>query len=155
MKSIIKGLFMTLMMCVCLTSCRDDAELPDRGPVVHPEIETAGVYSGIWTRVNTTTNVEDVVPGTMTLTAGDKAYVTEINIKADDIKLDLTSVANIAPGGPGYMYQNTMKTNPFGNIFSGNITKDFEIDIFFKVTTKEGRKSITYRYSFKGKRGGA
>lgn len=153
MKSIIKGLFMTIMMCVCLTSCRDDAELPDRGPVMHPEIETAGVYSGIWTRVNTTTEAEEVVPGTMTLTAGSEAYITEINIKADELNLDLTAMANIAPGGVGYQYQNTVASNPFGNIFSGNITKDFEIDIFFKISIKEGRKTTTYRYSFVGKKG--
>lgn len=144
---------MTIMMCVCLTSCRDDAELPDRGPVMNPEIETAGVYSGSWTRLNTTTNEEVVVPGTMTLKAGNEHYVTEISIKASDIDLDLTSPANITPGGKGYMYQNTMTDNPFGNRFSGNITNDFQIDLFFKVTIKEGRKSTTYEYSFVGKRG--
>lgn len=152
MKTIIKGLFMTIMMCVFLTSCRDDAELPDRGPVMNPEIETAGVYSGTWTRRNTTTDTEEVVPGTMTLTAG-STYVTTINIKADGLQLDLTSPANIAPGGKGYMYQNTKNDNPFGNIFSGNITKDFQIDIFFKITIKDGRKTTTYEYSFVGKRG--
>lgn len=153
MKTIIKGLFMAIMMCVCLTSCRDDAELPDRGPVTHPEVETAGVYSGTWTRLNTSTDAEEVVPGTMTLKAGDKNYVTEINIKADDISLDLTAMANIAPGGVGYVFQNTMSTNPIGNIFNGSITKDFEIDMFFKVTIKEGRKTTTYKYSFTGKKG--
>lgn len=143
---------MTIMMCVFLTSCRDDAELPDRGPVMHPEIETAGIYSGTWTRVNTTTNEEEVVSGTMTLKAGDKNYVTEINIKADELKLDLTAMANITPGGKGYMYQNTATDNPFGNRFSGNITNDFQIDLFFKITITEGRKKTTYEYSFIGER---
>lgn len=153
MKSIIKGLFMTIMMCVFLTSCRDDAEFPDSGPVMNPEIETAGVYTGTWTRVNTTTNEEEVVPGTMTLKAGNSAYVTEITIQSTDLNLDLTAMANITPGGKGYMYQNTMTDNPFGNRFSGNITKDFQIDIFFKVTITEGRKKTTYEYSFVGKKG--
>lgn len=144
---------MALMMCVCFTSCRDDAEMPDSGPVMHPEVETAGVYSGIWTRVNTTTEAEEVVPGTITLKATDDVYITEINVKAEDLNLDLTALANIAPGGSGYMYQNPMPSNPIGNIFSGNITKDFEIDIFFKISIKEGRKTTTYRYSFKGQRG--
>lgn len=152
MKTIIKGLFMAVMMCVCLTACREDAELPDRGPVTHPEVETAGVYTGTWTRLNTSTDTEEVVPGTMTLKAGEKNYVTEVTLKADDINLDVTALANIAPGGVGYVYQNTMPSNPVGNMFNGSITKDFEIDIFFKITIKEGRKTTTYKYSFTGKR---
>lgn len=143
---------MALMMCVCLTSCRDDAELPDRGPVTHPQIETAGVYTGTWTRLNTLTDTEEVVPGTISLKAGENNYVTEITLKADGIDLDRTALANIAPGGVGYVFQNTMPTNPIGNIFNGSITKDFEIDIFFKITIKEGRKTTTYKYSFTGKR---
>lgn len=144
---------MTLLMCVCLTSCRDDAELPDRGPVVNAGTETAGVYTGTWTRLNTTTEVADVVPGTMTLKAGENPYYTVITISAPEISLENTAMANITPGGKGYMYQNTMTDNPFGNRFSGNITSDFQIDLFFKITIKEGRKTTTYEYSFKGKRG--
>ena len=110
MKSIIKGLFMTLLMCVCLTSCRDDAELPDRGPIVQAGTETAGVYTGTWTRLNTTTDVTDVVSGTMTLKAGENPYYTEITLSAPEISLDKTAMANITPGGKGYI--SLLNTTP-------------------------------------------
>lgn len=150
MKTIIKGLFMAALLCVSFTSCRDDAELPDRGPVMHPEIETAGVYNGTWIRTNTSTNVEEAAAGTMTLVAGDHAYYTSINIKAVALDLDRTAMANIVGHGEGWAFQNTDDTNPFGNIFSGTISKEGVIKIYFKNTIVDGRKRTTYEYSFEG-----
>ncbi len=147
---------MALMMCVCFTSCRDDAEIPDHGPVMNPELETAGTYTGEWTRVNTSTEVPETYPGTIVLTATDQNYISTMQVKCDGIGLDQTKNINITPGGQGYMYSNVLGMQLPGadkpSIFSGNITKQGEIDIYFQATFKEGRKTTTYRYSFIGKK---
>ena len=147
---------MAFMMCVCFTSCRNDAEIPDHGPVMHPETETAGVYTGQWTRVNTSTEAAETLDGTITLSATDQAYISTMQAKCDGINLDVTKNINITPGGQGYMFSNVLGLDLPGADkaapFYGNVSKQGEIDIFFQATFREGRKTVTYRYTFVGKK---
>lgn len=138
-------------MCMTFTSCEDDAEIPDHGPAMNPEIETAGVYSGTWTRIDMTTNEESTADGTLTFVAGQEAYTTTVTATCPTFSLNLTSAANIAPGGQGFIYYNVIKeTNGFGVIFSGNITTAKVADIYFQITQRDGRKTKTFKYSFSG-----
>ena len=67
----------------------------------------------------------------------------------------MSAVANIAPGGPGYMFSNVNKDgNGFGTEFSGRINKgDMSIYLTYKKTVKiSAIKSATYTYTFNGVR---
>ncbi len=145
---------MAALICLSFTSCRDDAELPGRGPVVHPEIETAGTYTGNWTRVDLSTNEEVVVPGTITLTASDRAYVSQINVNSPGIDLDRTAMCNVSAFSNGYWFYNTDPNTDIKGQFKGTISLQGEIDIYFQNSFKEGRKTITYTYSFTGVKAG-
>ena len=141
MKNILKGLFFASLMCLIFTACRDDAETPNPGPAGHPEIETAGVYEGTWTRQQS--GKEEIISaiGTLTFEAGEYAYVT-----------NRTTAANIAPGGDGYMFHNTLNTNGFLGIFGGSISKAGVASLKYQATVRDGRKTVTYIYTFDGEK---
>lgn len=151
MKNIFKYLFLTVAMAFSLASCDGDAEIPDRGPVAHPQEETQGTYTGEWTREEIGVEGISTTTGTAVLTPGTDNYVTNITISCPDFNIDMTSAANITPGAEGYMFHNPTSTNGFGAIFQGTITKkDMSIWLSYKKTVKEGRKNHTYIYNFYG-----
>ena len=152
MKNILKGLFFASLMCLIFTACRDDAETPNPGPAGHPEIETAGVYEGTWTRQQS--GKEEIISaiGTLTFEAGEYAYVTNITGKCPEIEFDRTTAANIAPGGDGYMFHNTLNTNGFLGIFGGSISKAGVASLKYQATVRDGRKTVTYIYTFDGEK---
>lgn len=155
MKNIFKILLPAVAMIFSLSSCDGDAEIPDRGPVAHPQEETKGIYTGEWTR-SYEENLETISAtsaGTAEFIPGDANYVTSIAISCAEFDIDLQSNANISLGGEGYMFHNTVNTNGFGAVFQGTIRKsDMSVWLTYKKTVKEGRKSVTYTYVFNGKR---
>lgn len=153
MKNIFKTLFLSTAMIFALASCDGDAEIPDRGPVAHPQEETKGTYTGDWTREEVGVEGMTTTTGSASMTPGTDDYVTNIAISCPDFGIDMTSAANITPGGEGYMFHNPVATNGFGAIFQGTIKKeDMSIWLSYKKTIKEGRKNHTYIYNFYGKR---
>ena len=153
MKNIFKLLFVVLTMTLSLSSCRDNAEIPDHGPIVHPQEDVQGTYTGEWTKTEAgSTNVE-TGSGSLVFAPSDINYVTNVTVSCPDLDLNLSSVANIAPGGEGYFFSNTVKTNGFGAEFSGSVKKsDNTVWLAFKKTVKVGIKSRTYTYTFNGKK---
>lgn len=144
---------MTFVMVCCLPACRDNAEIPDHGPVVHPQEEAKGIYTGEWTRTDEGTGIVTTASGTMELTPSEYNYVANVSVKCAEINLDLSAPANITPGGQGYQFSNPEKDNPLGAIFVGDIKKsDMSAFMTFRLTVKEGRKTYTYLYVFNGKR---
>lgn len=144
---------MVVVMACTLPACRDNAEIPDHGPVVHPQEEAKGLYVGEWTKVEQGVENVETAPGTMELTPSEYNYVTNVAVKCEEFKLDLTSTANITPGGLGYQINNGVKTNGFGVEFAGGVNKsDMSGWIQFKQTVKVGLKNKVYIYSFNGKR---
>ncbi len=144
---------MALVMVCCLPACRDNAEIPDHGPVVQPQEEAKGIYNGEWTRTDVKTGVVVTGAGTLEITPSEYNYVANISVKCDDMKLDRSAPANITPGGQGYQFSNPEASNSLGNIFIGDIKKsDMSAFMTFKITVKEGRASNTYLYVFNGKR---
>ena len=153
---------MAALMCLSFSSCREDAEIPPTGPAGEPQVASAATYAGTWTRLNTTTNVETVSEGTITLAAGEFYAVSVITAACPDFaEFPLTSTTNITYGGRGFFYANIytgdatagIEGNGFGAPFSGEIYTDvnpWEINIFFQITTREGRTTVTNRYSFVG-----
>ena len=144
---------MALVMACTLSACRDNAEIPDHGPVVHPQEDAKGLYVGDWTIEEAGSPDVRILPGTMELTPSEYNNVTNVTVKCEEEKIDLTSGANITPGGEGYFIANGVKTNGFGAEFSGAVNKsDWSAWIRFKKTVKVGIKSRTYTYTFNGKR---
>lgn len=153
MKNIFKILFVATALTFSLTSCRDNAGIPDHGPVVHPQEDVKGTYNGDWTRSEVGTTDEIGGSGYLVFTPGDVNYVTSIAANCTDLEIDMESVANITPGGEGYFFNNTQATNGFGAVFSGSINKsDNTVWLSFKKTVKVGIKARTYIYTFNGKK---
>lgn len=153
MKNIVKGLILAATLVFSLSSCREDAEIPDRGSIAHPQDDVQGTYTGTWTRQEYGTDNVSTANGTAVFTPSDSNYVTDITISCAEMSIDFTSVANITPGGEGYMFHNPVATNGFGAIFQGTIKKsDMSVWLSFKKTVREGRKTYTYIYDFNGVR---
>lgn len=138
------------------TSCSDDDE---DNPISHsttPEIETAGTYTGTWTKEqvggDTTTG-----SGTLTLSATDAEgkstkNVTYVTVKCAEMDLDKSSTANITFANDFYWFNSMTITNGFGTKFSGKINADGNATIAFTLVQKVGRKTYTFNYSFEGKK---
>lgn len=146
-------MFLASLLALFLSACEKDAELAYSGPVTHPQEEVKGTYNGEWTRQEL--GKEDILTssGTVTFTPGEENYVAYIGVECAQFDLSMTSITNIAPGAQGYIFYNTSSSNGFETIFRGDIKKaDMSVDLSFKKTVKEGRKSYTYIYSFHGVR---
>lgn len=153
MKNIIKCLCLAFSLMLSMASCRDDAETPDRGPVTHPQEEVKGVYFGQWSRQQEGKDEISYASGTLEFTPAENNYVTNVIVKCSEFNIDMASVANIAPGGVGYMFSNVNKDgNGFGAIFYGTVDKsDMSVNISYKKTVKINPiKSATYVYTFNG-----
>lgn len=151
MKNILKIFFVALAMTFSLSSCRDDAGIPDHGPVTHPQENVQGTYNGEWTRSEIGSDELISGVGSLVFTPGEYNYVTSITAKCAELEIDMTSVANVTPGGEGYFFTNTQAVNGFGAVFSGSIKKsDNTVWLSFKKTVKIGIKSRTYIYTFIG-----
>lgn len=150
MKKIFKCLLLAAAMTVSFASCRDEAELPSTGPVAHPQEDTAGTYTGTWSRQEFGKEEITTATGSAVFTASQTNYVTNIAVTCADMNIALESAANITPGGPGYMFHNSLAANGFGAVFSGTVSKAGEVNLSFKKSVKEGRKTYTYTYTFNG-----
>lgn len=156
MKKIICGMLFLLAAGMGFTSCSDDDE---DNPISHsttPEIETAGTYTGTWTKEqvggDTTTG-----SGTLTLSATDAEgkstkYVTYVTVKCAEMDLDKSSTANITFANDFYWFNSMTITNGFGTKFNGKINADGSATIAFTLVQKVGRKTYTFNYSFEGKK---
>lgn len=151
MKNIFKALFVAIAMTFSLSSCRDNAEIPDHGPVVHPQVDVQGTYNGDWTKSELgTENVETGI-GSLVFTPSEENYVTNIQATCATLAIDQTSAANISPGGEGYFFSNTLAENGFGAVFRGSVKKsDNTVWLSYKKTIKQGIKSRTYIFTFNG-----
>lgn len=160
MKNILTVLFVALAMSFSLSSCRDNAEIPDHGPVTHPQEEVQGTYNGEWTRSEV--GVDEIISdhGTLVFSPSEYNYVTSItatsvsldlDVSTKDVDLSMTTLANITPGAEGYIFSNTQAVNGFGTVFSGSVKKsDNTVWLSFKKSVKSGIKTRTYTYTFNG-----
>lgn len=149
MKNIFKSVLFAVALCFGATACNDDeVGYIDPGTPQNPEKEVAGTYTGTWTQ--TYNGVETTATGTITLTPGDNAYVTIVNVKCDDFNIDLTGPANIVKQSAGYIYYNREAGgNGFGVTYYGRVV-DGVASISFTRTVKEGRLTYLYDYTFAG-----
>lgn len=145
MKKIIFAI-VALVATLSLSSCKDEVEYVSPGTPSNPEQTTAGVYAGTWTRTNTSDNTVVEGQGTLTLVAGESAYITNVTAVCAAIDMDYTSTANITPAMAFY---SSMSTNGFGTPFNGKADGKVA-SISFQKTVREGRKTSTFKYEFSG-----
>lgn len=148
----IKGLFLSIIVCLSFSSCKEEVGLPDNGTPNNPEVASAGTYVGTWTRTSTTGEVL-TADGSITLTADDR-YVTTVTISCPDIEAidNLSSRANISQNALGYGFLNRLTENGLATPFTGLITSDFVGTMNFRKTVRDGRKSVTYTFDFNGEK---
>jgi len=153
-----KILFALLAMAtLTFSACNEDPGVLEPGNPVCIAAKVAGTYQGTWTQVQADTDNEPVqYSGTLTFTQAEaenydgsvtlQDYIVNVKAECQELSLDGTEVANIAPNG---VFFNTVKTATFGNEFSGKISNDVAT-ISFSLTKKQGRKQYIYNYSFSG-----
>ena len=151
MKKILFPLFVALAFGFTFAACSDDDD-EGRSFSSTPEIESAGTYTGTFTRVQDGTTDTLTAPGTVTLTATDSAYCTDVAFAAAGFDLDAKSVANISHADDGYVFTNSSTSNGLGAAFQGRIDASGTLTSSFNITQKEGRKTYVYHYSFTGNR---
>lgn len=149
MRNIIKTLFLFLI-CSGLSSCHDEVGYIDPGPQGNPEKAVAGTYVGTWTQTLQSTGAVETGEGTIILTPGDQAYITEVKVSCPDLKIDMESLANIVNNSDGYTYYNQeQKNNGFGVAFQGSV-KGNEASIKYTKSIKVGLKQSIYVFTFTG-----
>lgn len=147
-------------LVLTLSSCRDEAEIPDHGAAANPEKEVAGTYVGTWTKstVGSTADPE-VVNGSVVLTATNEAYIVNVKIESENDALGFTNTtnftadnsnANVVKKSAEYVIYNTLATNGLGTSFTGSVSFGGEVALEFTKTVKSGRKSYVYSYVFSG-----
>jgi len=151
MRNILKTMFLAFTVCLAFTACSDDEDgVANPGAPVHPEIETAGTYTGTWSRTLLgSTDDPKTAAGTLVLEASENAYVTKVTASCPDLAVDYSALANITPN---YSFNNnvaTSETNTFGVTFGGAV-KDNTATISFTKSVREGRKTYNYNYTFEG-----
>ena len=152
MKKYLYSIFAILTISCTFVACSDDESDPSYDHSVNAATASAGTYSGIWSRWQEGTESE-TASGTITLAAGSNANTTNMTFTSTDVALGMTSPANIAWANDGFIFNqnvtNMNDANELGTIFAGRINNG-KISVSFSRSTKEGRKTITYFYSFEG-----
>lgn len=151
MKTIFKTMLLALAVSFTFAACSDDEDgVTNPGTPSNPEIESAGVYSGTWSRsLIGSADEPKAAEGTLTLAAGENAYITNVTAVCAELNVDYTSIANITPAFAFYNNVATSAENGFGVTFNGK-ADGMTATISFTKTVKEGRKTYNYKYSFEG-----
>ena len=156
MKKIICGMLFLLAMGMGFTSCGDDDNDITISHSTTPEIESAGTYTGTWTKEQvggeTTTASGSLVLSATDAEGKSEKYITYVTVSSPDFELDKSSKANISYANNFYWFSNMNVTNGFGTKFNGKINADGSATITFSLTQKVGRKTYTFNYTFEGKK---
>ena len=156
MKKIICGMLFLLATGMGFTSCSDDDDDITISHNSTPEIESAGTYTGTWTKEQvggeTTTGYGSLVLSATDAEGKSEKYITYVTVSAADLNLDKSSNANISYANDFYWFSNMNTTNGFGTKFNGKINADGSATISFSLTEKQGRKTYVFNYSFTGKK---
>lgn len=160
MNKIFKGLLLMATLVLTLSSCRDEADIPDHGAAINPEKEIEGTYTGTWTKTQRGSTAEPtVVDGTLTFTATEEAYIANVKIACAGDELGFTNTAsftcdesrtNVVKQSSQYMFYNTLDTSGIGTKFNGTVSFGGEATMKFSKSIKSGRKTYTYDFVFNG-----
>lgn len=146
MKKIFSLMFLLCAMCFAFTACDTDDEdgVAGTGVPTNPEKDVVGVYTGTYTQDKNGTI--STAEGTLTLEAGESAYITNVTAECSSFGVNCSSIANITPA---YVFYNNTVTNSFGSSFNGQV-KDGKASITFQTKVKDGRKWVVATFTFEG-----
>lgn len=152
MKNLLYVLVAIMTLGSVFVSCKSDDNDPNYNQNGTPATASAATYSGTWSRSQSDGETE-TASGTITLAAGSNDYTTNITFSCPDFNINNTSVANITWANDGFVFnQNKTDKNPdneLGAIYAGHIING-QLNTIFSKTTKVGRKTTTFYYSFTG-----
>ena len=143
-----------MAMCTFVTSCGDDDIDWNRGTHSSlPEGTAAGTYTGTWEVFNTDgVTSEGTFDGSVTIAAGSSSYTVNVTTVCGSVDaVSGETAANIAWSNNDLklfstVMNGTLETMVNGEIVSGNL------NLKFPKTVREGRKSMTKFYQFKGRK---
>ena len=143
-----------MAMCTFVTSCGDDDIDWNRGTHSSlPESTAAGTYTGTWEVFNTDgVTSEGTFDGSVTIAAGSSSYTVNVTTVCGSVEAASgETAANIAWSNNDLklfstVMNGTLETMVNGEIVSGNL------NLKFPKTVREGRKTMTKFYQFKGRK---
>ncbi len=171
MKNIFKSLAFAAMIALALSSCKDEAEIPERGNPINPEKEAAATYEGTWTFVSKVDAVETTTTYNGKLIVSEGEYPYTVKVKLDCPQLvakapeyappvafsdGLQCAANITKLSSGVLnYYNSLPENAFSytrelvGVIDGKITIVPVVSPFYGKITPEGKIDYYMQYSYK------
>lgn len=147
----ILNLLLALLM-ISFVSCREDADTPDTGAVIHPEKEAAGTYSGTWEVFKgEDKELQASYPGTITIAPSEYAYVCSVTTTCDGYaEIGGTGAANILKQSRAYKFYNETTTNGLGSVFQGAIDFNGDASMSYSKAVKSGRVTTMFYFEFVG-----
>lgn len=149
MKKFIFSAMAFLALSCGFASCGDDNNDPSYNHNGTPAQETAGTYSGTFTR----TNGDEVTTasGTITLAANaTNGNYTDVSFSCADFSLNAQSIANVTFANEGFAFENSNAGNGLGTKFQGRSTDGQNLKVVFTLSQRQGRKLVEFAFSFVG-----
>jgi hypothetical protein len=149
MKKFIFSALAVLALSCGFVSCGSDDGDPSYSHNGTPGQETAGTYSGTFTR----TNGAEVTTaqGTITLaTNANSGNYTDVTFTCADFSLAKQSIEKISFAYEGFVFENSNTGNGLGSKFQGRSQNGKDLKVVFTLSQKVGRKLIEFSYSFDG-----
>ena len=143
-----------MAMCTFVTSCGDDDIDWNRGTHSSlPESTAAGTYTGTWEVFNTDgVTSEGTFDGSVTIAAGSSSYTVNVTTVCGSVEAASgETAANIAWSNDDLKVFSTVKNGTLETMINAEIVSG-NLNLKFSKTVREGRKTMTKFYQFKGKK---
>jgi hypothetical protein len=154
MKKILYSLFALMAMCTFVTSCGDDDIDWNRGTHANrPETTAVGTYSGTWEVFGEDgVTSEGTFNGSVSIAAGSSAYTVNVTTVCSEVTAASgETAANIAWSNDDLKVFSTVKNGTLETMINAEIVSG-NLNLKFSKTVREGRKTMTKFYQFKGRK---
>lgn len=155
MKKFIYSMIAMLALGLGFTACSDSDDDPEYGYITTPEIAAEGVYSGIFTRIQTNSDTAQPESGEGIVTVIANDSLTNIaTIVVDCEALGLTKDKNFVAVNMTYANDKINFFNQSGGntmkYLTGQITNDGLLSLTFNIDIRTGRNTKPYKFTFEG-----
>lgn len=149
MKKFLISAMAVLALSCGFVSCGDDDNDSSYSHNGTPGQETAGTYSGTFTRTNG--NEVTTATGTITLsTNATSGNYTDVTFSCTDFTLNAQSIANVTFANEGFAFENSNAGNGLGTKFQGRSIDGKNVKVVFTLSQRQGRKLVEFAYEFEG-----
>lgn len=143
---------LTMALALCLFSCKNTD--PVRVYENTAAQDAAGVYSGVWKSVSSSSGKETIYDdGIIELEVFKDSLENQclIYIKSEQAKWNFRGLTNIAHAGDDIVFQNESSGNGIGQAIYGRISNK-KLTMSFASLGKEGYKSVIFSNTFNGEK---